>query len=98
LNKARAGGILREKGGCALKRLGVKTVVILASAVFICGLAVGLVGALSDRSLITAVGIVIMGIAVLMRKFLSFCPHCGASLARARSSACPFCGKNVYKS
>lgn len=76
-----------------MKRLGVKTVVILASAVFICGL----VGALSDRSLITAVGIVIMGIAVLMRKFLSFCPHCGASLARARSSACPFCGKNVYK-
>ena len=43
-----------------MKRLGVKTVVILASAVFICGL----VGALSDRSLITAVGIVIMGIAV----------------------------------
>lgn len=80
-----------------MKRLGVKTVVILASAVFICGLAVGLAGALSDRSLITAAGIVIMGIAVLMRKFLSCCPHCGASLARARSSACPFCGKNVYK-
>ena len=69
-----------------MKRLGVKTVVILASAVFICGLAVGLVGALSDRSLITAAGIVIMGIAVLMRKFLSFCPHCGAPMGEAKDT------------
>lgn len=81
-----------------MKRLGLKTTIILAFAVLVCGFAIGLAGALSERHVITAVGIVIMGIGVLMRKFLSFCPHCGASLAKARSSTCPVCGKNVYKS
>lgn len=80
-----------------MKRPGLKTTIILCFSVFLFGLAVGLAGALSDNTLLTAAGIVIMGVSVLMRKLLCRCPHCGASLASARGGVCPMCGKNVYK-